>query len=316
MKGSPKLTVIRQISPRKLTKSGSEQINIKLEANFSKPPLSKRKKEKRQRVDVNDVLSSPRDNEADHNDRPTSEEVNSPEPVPPQDANKEVFSAAREGREVAHMLNAYIEENPTIDLFIKDFEQLEHRRSEPKKLVGGPRKKSGRKKRSGSAKEGSTTKRDFRQTFARKQILKHLNRERGINETIERVVGPLEQSLTNSEDVPDLIDIQGHRNSDPPPQNLKKSKSMAKEVYIRRQPGSSHNAVLFQRLQQKQVRDVIGSRGSSKRRKNWDLMEEPGLLPKVQSTVMSNPKFVGKSRLILGVNKYIGGTYRNTTLAQ
>ena len=32
--------------------------------------------------------------------------------------------------------------------------------------------------------------------------------------------------------------------------------------------------------------------------------------------MMSNPKFVTKSRMILGANKYIGGTYRNTTLAQ
>ena len=43
---------------------------------------------------------------------------------------------------------------------------------------------------------------------------------------------------------------------------------------------------------------------------------EPPNLPKVASTVMSNPKFVSKSRLILGTNKYIGGTYRNTSLAQ
>lgn len=48
---------------------------------------------------------------------------------------------------------------------------------------------------------------------------------------------------------------------------------------------------------------------------NADL-DEPTLLPKVKSTVLSNPKFVSKSRLMLGANKYIGGTYRNTTLDQ
>jgi len=50
--------------------------------------------------------------------------------------------------------------------------------------------------------------------------------------------------------------------------------------------------------------------------KNADLFEEPSLLPKVKSTTMSNPKFVNKSRLMLGANKFIGGTYRNTSLAQ
>ena len=34
----------------------------------------------------------------------------------------------------------------------------------------------------------------------------------------------------------------------------------------------------------------------------------------MKSTVNSNPKFIGKSRLMLGQNKFIGGTYRNTTL--
>ena len=49
---------------------------------------------------------------------------------------------------------------------------------------------------------------------------------------------------------------------------------------------------------------------------NVDL-DEPALFPKVKSTVLSNPKFVSKSRLMmLGTNKYIGGTYRNTTLDQ
>ena len=49
---------------------------------------------------------------------------------------------------------------------------------------------------------------------------------------------------------------------------------------------------------------------------NVDL-DEPALLPKVKSTVLSNPKFISKSRLMmLGTNKYIGGTYRNTTLDQ
>ena len=48
---------------------------------------------------------------------------------------------------------------------------------------------------------------------------------------------------------------------------------------------------------------------------NADL-NEPTILPKVMSTTMSNPKFVNKSRLILGANKFIGGTYRNTNLQQ
>ena len=43
---------------------------------------------------------------------------------------------------------------------------------------------------------------------------------------------------------------------------------------------------------------------------------DPNHLPKVKSTINSHPKFISKSRLMLGVNKFIGGTYRNTTLAQ
>ena len=41
------------------------------------------------------------------------------------------------------------------------------------------------------------------------------------------------------------------------------------------------------------------------------------LLPKVKSNVLSNPKFVSKSLMnMLGANKYIGGTYRHTSLEQ
>ena len=56
------------------------------------------------------------------------------------------------------------------------------------------------------------------------------------------------------------------------------------------------------------------ARRALKKESNEDL-NEPTILPKVKSTTMSNPKFIGKSRLMLGSNKYIGGTYRNTTLA-
>ena len=52
---------------------------------------------------------------------------------------------------------------------------------------------------------------------------------------------------------------------------------------------------------------------SKKQFMNDDLNME-SVLPKVKSTVMSNPKFVTKSRLMLGANKFIGGTYRNTPL--
>ena len=53
------------------------------------------------------------------------------------------------------------------------------------------------------------------------------------------------------------------------------------------------------------------------RKKNADIYDEPSMLPKVKSTAMSQPKFLSKSRMMaLGVNKFIGGTYRNTSLAQ
>lgn len=59
-------------------------------------------------------------------------------------------------------------------------------------------------------------------------------------------------------------------------------------------------------------------RVSAREKKNSDLKElwDPPLLPKVKSTIYSHPKFVGKSYLLTGVNKYIGGTFRNTGLQE
>ena len=55
----------------------------------------------------------------------------------------------------------------------------------------------------------------------------------------------------------------------------------------------------------------------TRNRQNIDLQpNDQTHLPKVKSTINSHPKWVNKSRLMLGVNKFIGGTYRNTTLAQ
>ena len=55
----------------------------------------------------------------------------------------------------------------------------------------------------------------------------------------------------------------------------------------------------------------------TRNRQNIDLQPNDQMhLPKVKSTINSHPKWVNKSRLMLGVNKFIGGTYRNTTLAQ
>ena len=39
-----------------------------------RPPVWKKRKNKKPRVELNDVMSSPRDNEADHDDRPTTQE--------------------------------------------------------------------------------------------------------------------------------------------------------------------------------------------------------------------------------------------------
>ena len=85
---SPKqATAIRQISPTKLIRSdrvNSEAGQSKLVSDggyLGRPPVSKRKKEKRPPVELNDVLSSPKDNEAYHDDRPTQEDADSPEPI-------------------------------------------------------------------------------------------------------------------------------------------------------------------------------------------------------------------------------------------
>jgi len=73
---------------------------------------------------LNDVMSSPRDNEADHDDRPTTQtdehETNESLEGPPETKES---PEGKSGREAARMLNVYIDENPTIDLFIKQFEE-------------------------------------------------------------------------------------------------------------------------------------------------------------------------------------------------
>ena len=105
---------------------------------------------------------------------------------------------------------------------------------------------------------------------------------------------------------------------------MKKSQSTSKLVVKKtmqlHQKRSSNDSTALKQ-QQKRMRDLITRQSVAnsdrypKRNVNADL-DEPSLLPKVKSTNMSNPKFVSKSRLILGTNKYIGGTYRNTDLRQ
>ena len=61
--------------------------------------------------------------------------------------------------------------------------------------------------------------------------------------------------------------------------------------------------------------DKFGRR-VNKKKNNDDLINVDERLPKVKSTIYSNPKFVGKSQMMSGANKFIGGTFRNTSLEQ
>ena len=125
-------------------------------------------------MELNDVLSSPQDNEADHDDRPTveDEDVQSPEPQPNQqtvDTEQVGESSAKDARDAARMLNAYIEDNPSIDLFIKKFEREGGVRNQRKKSEDRANKQK-QKGHNSSPSQSKKLKRSGSQRYIEKQL--------------------------------------------------------------------------------------------------------------------------------------------------
>lgn len=153
------------------------------------------------------MLSSPRDNEADHDDRPTSQD--SPDrPLVNSKTEQLLSSQEQDGKKEAeegclvkrkdvklpnHQLQYYLKGSPVIDVLInnKEFGILTARKkSEGRKVktrrassaFGSP--KQGKLKRSGSAVPRKVRQSDFGKTFARMQIVRHMNHENGLQDTI------------------------------------------------------------------------------------------------------------------------------------
>ena len=109
------------------------------------------------------------------------------------------------------MLNVLIDENPTIDLFIDNVAVFDRKRkTEARRKKGASRE--AKRKRVGSAAVQTTKQKDFGKTFARQQIVQHLNVNQGVSETIAKVARrdakPVSsRQTTDSEQCPALVPI-------------------------------------------------------------------------------------------------------------
>ena len=124
-------------------------------------------------VELGDVLQSSPDNEADHPDQPTLEDEVADETADFNKNNQE-----------------YVVKSPQIDLFINKLGKAEDgvissgRKGQKKKLA-----KQQQPQRSHSARHGKNKGQALGKTFARMQIIKHINREGGDGmNTIEKTV--------------------------------------------------------------------------------------------------------------------------------
>ena len=127
-------------------------------------------------VELGDVMQSPQDNEADHPDQPTLEdEVEDETPV--VNTNNQAFV-------------------PQIDLFINKLGKAEDGVISSGRK-GHKKKHSKQPQRSHSARNGKNKGQSLGKTYARMQIVKHINRDDGDGlNTIEKTV-KLKEHLRN-----------------------------------------------------------------------------------------------------------------------